>query len=205
MNDTAITLAGNLVADPELRYTAGGVAVASFRVASTARIKTDEGWKDGDTLFLTVNAWPDLAEHVAESARKGDRVIVTGRLRQRTFEGRDGGKVTVTEIDATDVGVSLQQVSAKFAKAQRSSGNGGGHEDEPLLTEDSEVRFCIWYGEHHERYGPDGRPCTVRLQCGLKPGPGSNRGASGRGPGPPVICGGSCPVQVNFALVSSMT
>ena len=106
MNETAITLAGNLVADPELRYTATGVPVANFRVASTARFKGPEGWQDGDTLFLTVNAWRDLAEHVAESAGKGTRVIVTGRIRQRTYEPKDGGQVTVTEVEATDVGVS---------------------------------------------------------------------------------------------------
>lgn len=104
MNETAITLAGNLVADPELRYTPQGTAVANFRVASTARLKGTDGWQDGDTLFLTVNAWRDLAEHVAETARKGDRVIVTGRLRQRSYDGQGGGKVTVTEIEASDVG-----------------------------------------------------------------------------------------------------
>jgi single-strand DNA-binding protein len=127
MNETAITLAGNLVADPELRYTATGVPVANFRVASTARFKGPEGWQDGDTLFLTVNAWRDLAEHVAESAGKGTRVIVTGRIRQRTYEPKDGGTVTVTEVEATDVGVSLQRATVKVTKAERvtsSAGNG---------------------------------------------------------------------------------
>jgi single-strand DNA-binding protein len=107
MNETAITLSGNLVADPELRYTPTGTPVANFRVASTARVKTGEGWKDGDTLFLTANCWRDLAERVAESAGRGDRVIITGRLRQRSYESREGGKVTVTEIEANDVGVSV--------------------------------------------------------------------------------------------------
>jgi single-strand DNA-binding protein len=132
MNETTITLAGNLVADPELRYTTTGVPVANFRVASTARYKGPEGWQDGDTLFLTVNAWRDLAEHVAESAGKGTRVIVTGRLRQRTYEPKDGGQVTVTEIEATDVGVSLQRAAVKVTKAQRSAGgNGEGTPEEP--------------------------------------------------------------------------
>lgn len=132
MNETAITLTGNLVADPELRYTPAGVPVASFRVASTERFKGQDGWQDGATLFLGVTAWRNLAEHVAESAGKGDRVIVTGRLRQRAYDGRDGGKVTVTEVEAADVGVSLQRVTAKLAKAQRSSSSGGGQAaDEP--------------------------------------------------------------------------
>jgi single-strand DNA-binding protein len=156
MNETAITVNGNLVADPELRYTPSGAAVVNFRVASTARIKTDEGWKDGDTLFLTVNAWRDLAEHVAESARKGDRVIVTGRLRQRTYDSHDGGKVTVTEVEATDVGVSLQRVTAKLARAQRPNGDGGAGQDEAPL--------CTSCGEHHERYGPNGPPCFQQAQ-----------------------------------------
>lgn len=135
MNETAITLGGNLVADPELRCTPAGVPVANFRVASTARFydKASGAWKDGDTLFLTVNAWRDLAEHAAETLHRGDRVIVTGRIRQRAYESRDGAQVTVTEIEASDVGVSLQRVTAKLAKAQRSSGesNGNGHGEEP--------------------------------------------------------------------------
>jgi single-strand DNA-binding protein len=136
MNATAITLTGNLVADPELRYTATGVPVANFRVASTERYKAADGWKDGDTLFLTVNAWRDLAEHVAESLHRGDRVVVTGRIKQRTYESKEGSNVTVTEIEASDVGVSLQRVTAKLAKTQRSTaadgnGFGGDAPDEP--------------------------------------------------------------------------
>jgi single-strand DNA-binding protein len=130
MNATAITLSGNLVADPELRYTPTGTPVANFRVASTERYKGEDGWQDGDTLFLTVNAWRDLAEHAAETLHRGDRVIVTGRIRQRTYE-RDGSNVQVTEVEATDVGVSLQRVTAKLAKAQRSTGNGEGNGDAP--------------------------------------------------------------------------
>jgi single-strand DNA-binding protein len=131
MNKTTITLAGNAVADPELRYTPSGVPVANFRVASTTRIKTDQGWQDGDTLFLAVNAWRDLAEHVAQSIHKGDRVIVTGRLRQRTYDSRDGGQVTVTEVEAADVGVSLQRGTAAFTRAQRSTGEPGNGGQQP--------------------------------------------------------------------------
>jgi single-strand DNA-binding protein len=130
MNETNLTMTGNLVADPELRYTATGVPVANFRLASTQRIKTGEGWKDGDTLFLTVNAWRDLAEHVAESCNRGTRVIVTGRIKQRTYEPKDGGQVTVTEVEAYDVGVSLQRATVKVTKAQRATGDtGNGHQD----------------------------------------------------------------------------
>lgn len=134
MNETAITLAGNLVADPELRYTPSGQPVVNFRVAATERFKDNDGWKDGATLFLTVNAWRQLAENVAESCGRGDRVIVTGRVRQRSYETREGQKVTVTEVEATDVGLSLQRGTAKLAKAQRSSaepGNGGQATEEP--------------------------------------------------------------------------
>lgn len=139
MNATTITLAGNLRRRPELRYTATGVPVANFRVASTERIKTADGWKDGDSIFLTVNAWRDLAEHAAESLHRGDRVVVTGRVRQRTYETRGGENRTVTEVEASDVGVSLQRVTVKVTKAQRATaGNGndgfGGDvpEDQPL-------------------------------------------------------------------------
>lgn len=125
MNTTTITLTGNLVADPELRYTPTGVPVANFRVASTERIKTAEGWKDGDTLFLTVNCWRDLAEHVAESAAKGTKVIVAGRLRQRSYETTEGEKRTVFEVEASDVGISLQRATVKITKTERSHGDAG--------------------------------------------------------------------------------
>ena len=90
MNETTLTMAGNLVADPELRYTPAGAAVVNFRIASTERFKGEGGWQDGDTLFMTVTAWRGLAENVAESASKGTRVIVTGRLKQRSSETREG-------------------------------------------------------------------------------------------------------------------
>jgi single-strand DNA-binding protein len=129
MNETTINITGNLVADPELRYTPSGHAVANFRIASTARIRGDDGkWADGDTIFVTVNAWRQLGENVAETASKGTRVMVTGRLKQRTYETREGEKRTVWEIDAYDVGVSLQRVTAKTSKTSRS--NGGRAEDD---------------------------------------------------------------------------
>jgi single-strand DNA-binding protein len=126
--DTQITIAGNLVDDPELRYTPTGQAVANFRVASTPRFldKATNEWKDGDSLFLTCNVWRQAAENVAESLQRGMRVIVTGRLKQRTYETREGEKRTVYEVEVDDVGPSLRNASAKVTKSNRSGGGGGG-------------------------------------------------------------------------------
>ncbi|HEY4849718.1 MAG TPA: single-stranded DNA-binding protein, partial [Streptosporangiaceae bacterium] len=125
--DTQITIAGNLVDDPELRYTPTGQAVANFRVASTPRFldKTTNEWKDGDSLFLTCNVWRQAAENVAESLQRGMRVIVTGRLKQRSYETREGEKRTVYEIEVDDVGPSMRNASAKVTKSNRSGGTGG--------------------------------------------------------------------------------
>src|SRR5580704_17183844 len=125
--DTPITVVGNLVADPELRFTASGQPVATFRVASTPRIRdnaTNE-WKDGDSLFLSCNVWRQAAENVAESLQRGMRVIVTGRLRQRNYETKEGEKRTVYEVEVDDVGPSLRNASAKVNRASRGSGEGG--------------------------------------------------------------------------------
>jgi single-strand DNA-binding protein len=126
--DTPITVVGNLVADPELRFTASGQPVATFRIASTPRIRdnaTNE-WKDGDSLFLTCNVWRQAAENVAESLQRGMRVIVTGRLKQRNYETKEGEKRTVYEVEVDDVGPSLRNASAKVARANRTGGAGGG-------------------------------------------------------------------------------
>ena len=126
--DTPITIVGNLVADPELRFTSSGQPVATFRVASTPRIRdaaTNE-WKDGDSLFLTCNVWRQAAENVAESLQRGMRVIVSGRLRQRNYETKEGEKRTVYEVEVDDVGPSLRNASAKVTRAQRSGGGYGG-------------------------------------------------------------------------------
>jgi single-strand DNA-binding protein len=125
--DTQITIAGNLVDDPELRYTPTGQAVANFRVASTPRFldKSTNEWKDGDSLFLTCNVWRQAAENVAESLQRGMRVIVTGRLKQRSYETREGEKRTVYEIEVDDVGPSMRNASAKVTKSNRSGGGGG--------------------------------------------------------------------------------
>src|SRR5256884_4809825 len=126
--DTQITISGNLVDDPELRFTPAGQPVARFRVASTPRFldKNTNEWKDGDSLFLTCNVWRQAAENVAESLQRGMRVIVNGRLRQRSYETREGEKRTVYEIEVDDVGPSLRNASAKVPKSNRSSGGSGG-------------------------------------------------------------------------------
>ena len=125
--DTQITIAGNLVDDPELRFTPAGQPVARFRVASTPRFRDNSTgeWKDGDSLFLTCNVWRQAAENVAESLTRGMRVIVSGRLRQRSYETKEGEKRTVYEVEADDVGPSLRNASAKVNKAAR-NGPGGG-------------------------------------------------------------------------------
>jgi single-strand DNA-binding protein len=124
--DTQITIAGNLVDDPELRFTPSGQPVAKFRVASTPRFldKNTNEWKDGDSLFLTCNVWRQAAENVAESLTRGTRVIVSGRLRQRSYETKEGEKRTVYEIEVDDVGPSLRNASAKVSKMARSGGDG---------------------------------------------------------------------------------
>ena len=106
--DNHTTIVGNLVEDPELRFTNNGIAVANLRVAVTQRIQQDGEWRDGDTSFLKVNVWRDQAEHLADSLAKGDRVMVTGRLRQRSWETPEGDKRSVTEIEADEVGASLK-------------------------------------------------------------------------------------------------
>jgi single-strand DNA-binding protein len=125
--DTQITIAGNLVEDPELRFTPAGQPVARFRVASTPRFRDNATgeWKDGDSLFLTCNVWRQAAENVAESLTRGMRVIVSGRLRQRSYETREGEKRTVYEVEVDDVGPSLRNASAKVNRVARSGGEGG--------------------------------------------------------------------------------
>jgi single-strand DNA-binding protein len=127
--DTQITIAGNLVDDPELRFTPAGQPVARFRIASTPRFldKNTNEWKDGDSLFLTCNVWRQAAENVAESLTRGMRVIVSGRLRQRSYETKEGEKRTVYEVEVDDVGPSLRNASAKVNRIARSGGDGGGY------------------------------------------------------------------------------
>jgi len=126
--ETTITVVGNLTADPELRFTPSGAAVASFTVASTPRTfdRASGEWKDGDALFLRCNIWRQAAENVAESLTRGSRVLVSGRLRQRSFETREGEKRTVVELEVDEVGPSLRYATAKVNKVNRGPGGGGG-------------------------------------------------------------------------------
>lgn len=125
--DTVITVIGNLTADPELRFTPAGAAVANFTVASTPRIfdRNTNEWKDGEALFLRCNIWREAAENVAESLTRGSRVIVSGRLKQRSYETREGEKRTVVELEVDEVGPSLRYATAKVNKTSRGGGGGG--------------------------------------------------------------------------------
>ncbi len=125
--DTVITVIGNLTADPELRFTPAGAAVANFTVASTPRTfdRNTNEWKDGEALFLRCNIWREAAENVAESLTRGSRVIVSGRLKQRSYETREGEKRTVVELEVDEIGPSLRYATAKVNKASRGGGSGG--------------------------------------------------------------------------------
>jgi single-strand DNA-binding protein len=146
MNEPQITVVGNLTDDPELRFTPTGAAVAKFRVAATPRFldKASGEWKDGEPLFLSCTVWRQVAENVAESLQRGARVIVSGRLRQRSYETREGDKRTVIELEVDEVGPSLRFAQAKVAKMNRSRANGDGFipaqaPDDPWTTTTSGV------------------------------------------------------------------
>ncbi|HEU5449729.1 MAG TPA: single-stranded DNA-binding protein [Acidimicrobiia bacterium] len=126
--ETPITVVGNLTADPELRFTPSGAAVANFTVASTPRTfdRQSNEWKDGEALFLNCSVWRQAAENAAESLQRGMRVVVQGRLKARSFETREGEKRTVFEIDVDEVGPSLKYATAKVTKTTRSGGGQGG-------------------------------------------------------------------------------
>jgi len=144
--DTIITVIGNITGDPELRFTPSGAAVANFTVASTPRQfdRQSNEWKDGETLFMRCSVWRDAAENVAESLGRGTRVIVSGRLKSRSYETKEGEKRTVVEMEVDEVGPSLRYASAKVTKTQRGSGGGGfggqqsggsgGQQEDPWAT-----------------------------------------------------------------------
>jgi single-strand DNA-binding protein len=126
--DTVITVIGNITGDPELRFTPSGAAVANFTVASTPRQfdRQSNEWKDGETLFMRCSVWRDAAENVAESLQRGTRVIVSGRLKSRSYETKEGEKRTVVEMEVDEVGPSLRYATAKVNRTQRGGGQGGG-------------------------------------------------------------------------------
>jgi single-strand DNA-binding protein len=126
--ETIITVVGNLTSDPELRYTQNGLAVANFTIASTPRNfdRASNEWKDGEALFLRASVWRDFAEHVAGSLTKGSRVIVTGRLKQRSYETKEGEKRTSMELEVDEIGPSLRYATAQVTRASGGGGGGGG-------------------------------------------------------------------------------
>lgn len=141
--ETTITIVGNLTADPELRFTPSGAAVANFTVASTPRTfdRQANEWKDGETLFMRCSIWREAAENVAESLQRGTRVVVTGRLKSRSYETKEGEKRTVIELDVDEIGPSLRYANAKVTKTQRSGGGdfggggfGGQQQSDPWAT-----------------------------------------------------------------------
>jgi len=139
--ETVITVVGNLTADPELRFTPSGAAVANFTVASTPRTfdRASNEWKDGDALFMRCSIWRQAAENVAESLTRGARVVVTGRLKQRSYETKEGEKRTVVELEVDEIGPSLRYATAKINKTSRGGGFGGpggssGPADDPWST-----------------------------------------------------------------------
>jgi len=156
--DTVITIVGNVTGDPELRFTPSGAAVANFTVASTPRAfdRQSNEWKDGETLFMRCSVWRDAAENVAESLQRGTRVIVTGRLKSRSYETKEGEKRTVIEMEVDEVGPSLRYATAKVNKTQRGSGGGFGSQ-----------------GGHQGGYAADTDPWAT--------GPGGHGGQGGQG------------------------
>jgi single-strand DNA-binding protein len=135
--ETIITVVGNLTADPELRYTQGGLAVANFTIASTPRTfdRQANDWKDGDALFLRASCWREFAEHVAGSLTKGSRVVATGRLKQRNYDDRDGNKRTAIELEVDEIGPSLRYATAQVTRA--AGGGGGGRSQVAAGGDDS--------------------------------------------------------------------
>ena len=155
--ETTVTVIGNLTADPELRFTNSGAAVANFTVASTPRTfdRQSGEWKDGDTLYMRCSIWREPAENLAESLTKGARVIVVGRLTQRSYETREGEKRTVIELVAEEVAPSLRYATAKVNRAQRSGGNGGGR---PQGGQQQAAQDDPWTSDSSDGFGGDSTP-----------------------------------------------
>jgi len=161
--ETQITLIGNLVTDAELRFTPSGSAVANFRIASTPRTfdRQSNEWKDGETLFLPCNVWREQAENLVESLTKGSRVIVTGRLKPRTYETKEGEKRTVIELEVDEMGPSLKNASAKVTKTQRGNSSGfGNQQSQPSGFGPSTAQQDPWANQSQPTFGngPDSEP-----------------------------------------------
>jgi single-strand DNA-binding protein len=193
--ETVITVVGNLVDDPELRFTPSGAAVANFRIASTPRTfdKQTNEWKDGEALFLSCSIWRQAAENVAESLQRGMRVVVQGRLKSRSYETREGEKRTVFEIEVEEVGPSLKYATAKVTKTTRSGGGGfsgggggqqGGGQQDPWATPAPQGQQSQggWGGQQG---GGQQAP-----QGGGQPAGGGQQGGGHQGGGQPGPAGG---------------
>lgn len=178
--ETQIVLIGNLTDDPELRFTASGVAVAKFTVASTPRTfdKQANEWKDGETLFLRCNIWRQPAENVAESLQRGMRVILQGRLGQRSYETKEGEKRTVFEVEVDEVGPSLRSATAKVTRAARAGGNDGGGSGGQQPSQGGGRQSGGWGGGGQQQGGGD--PWGQGAPAGA--GWGAPQGQGGDGP-----------------------
>ena len=187
--DNHTTIVGNLVEDPEIRFTNTGIAVANIRVAVTQRIQQDGQWRDGDTSFLKVNVWRGQAENLAESLGKGDRVMVTGRLRQRSWETPEGEKRSVTELEADEVGASLKWATAKVERTSQ-RGNGDRVASRERSAVSSWATHCPKTGQpaagRSGRSGPSGSrstnvassPATAARPCAAKNSSPARSGSS---------------------------
>ncbi|WP_288908735.1 single-stranded DNA-binding protein [uncultured Microbacterium sp.] len=160
--ETVITVVGNLTADPELRYTQNGLPVANFTIASTPRTfdRQSNEWKDGEALFLRASCWRDFAEHVAGSMTKGMRVIAQGRLRQRSYQDREGNNRTAIELEVDEIGPSLRYATAQVTRTQGGGGGGGGQSrpqvsDEPWSTPGSNQGGADAWSAPGTSYGDD--------------------------------------------------
>ena len=160
--ETIITVVGNLTADPELRYTQNGLPVANFTIASTPRTfdRQANEWKDGEALFLRASCWRDFAEHVAGSMTKGMRVIAQGRLRQRSYQDREGNNRTAIELEVDEIGPSLRYATAQVTRTQGGGGGGGGQSrpqvsDEPWSTPGSNQGGADAWSAPGTSYGDD--------------------------------------------------
>lgn len=191
--DTVITVVGNLTADPELRFTPSGSAVANFTVASTPRFfnRQNQQWEDQEALFLRCSVWRDVAENVTESLIKGSRVIVQGRLKQRSFETREGEKRSVIELEVDEIGPSLRYATAKPNRTSRGGGGGGGSQGGSFGGGQGQAgapsQSGGWSGEQAEdpwATGPSG-PAGAGAHSGSSQSGGGSWGGSSYGEDPP--------------------
>ena len=185
--DTVITVIGNLTADPEIRYTSSGAAVCSFTVASTPRTFDRQAgeWRDGDTLFMRCSAWREMAENVAESLTKGSRVIVQGRLVQRSYTARDGSERTSMELQVDEVGASLRYAKAQLTRVARAGGAGGGYQQAPAQGGYNAGGYQQQAPAQYQQQAPASQPRYNAPAGGAPDDPWATGGVSSFGDEPP--------------------